>query len=118
MFRKQTTTTAKLHINESIIGEPLARKIERALSNGEVIPSDANITYTERKDGVIPDYDIRTDKMDIAREAAGTINKMNIARREQAIGERTYDSMTPSQQEAFKVKYPNAKIPQGGKTEG
>ena len=29
------------------------------------------IAYTEKKDGVKPEYDIRTDRFEIAREAMG-----------------------------------------------
>lgn len=115
MYRKSQPMATKLKINESVVGETLPRRIERAMSNGEGITDGAQMTYTDRADGVIPEYDIRTDRMDLAREAGDKINKLNLARREQGIGERTYDSMTPAQQEAFNKKFPNAKIPKGDK---
>ena len=33
------------------------------------------ITYTEKKDGVRPEYDIRTDRFEIARETMETLEK-------------------------------------------
>lgn len=115
MYRKKPATKTTLKINESVIGETLPRRIERALNNGEGISDEAHITYTDRKDGVIPDYNIRTDRMDMAREAGDKVSAYNLARREMQLGIRTYDSMTPDQQKAFTTKYPHAKIPQGKK---
>ena len=33
------------------------------------------ITFTERKDGVLPEYNIRTDRFEVAREAQDRLNK-------------------------------------------
>lgn len=55
-------------------GEYLEEKVRRITETGEPIEDSAPIIYTERKDGVIPAYDIRTDKWDIALEAMMTVN--------------------------------------------
>lgn len=37
------------------------------------------LTYTERSEGVLPQYDMRCDKWDVAQEAAGKMAKSAIA---------------------------------------
>ena len=43
---------------------------------------------TERKEGVIPAYDVRTDRFEIAIEAMGKVVKSNVAKREQAAAKK------------------------------
>ena len=49
-------------------------KVARVVENKEPIEDGAPIIYTERKDGVIPAYNIRTDKWDIALTAMDQVN--------------------------------------------
>lgn len=71
-----------LTVNEATEGEPLEIKIERMISNKEKIDADAPIIYTERKEGVRPSTNIRTDRFDIAIEASDKISRSYKARRE------------------------------------
>ncbi len=50
----------------------------------EQIEADGNggNIYTQRKDGVIPEYNVRTDKWDMALETMDAYNKSKIARAE------------------------------------
>lgn len=75
----------KLHVNDSYVGESIEEKIAKAMNNKEPIDSTAPLIYTERKDGVLPGYDPRTDRFDIALEAQDKVNKMLTAQREEAI---------------------------------
>lgn len=43
---------------------------------GELAPR----IFTERKDGVLPDYNIRTDRWEYAAEAMDAVHKANIAK--------------------------------------
>ena len=43
-------------------GENIEVKVKRITENNEPIKDGAPITYTEKKDGVRPEFDIRTDK--------------------------------------------------------
>ena len=52
---------------ETYEGEFIEEKVARVVENKEPIEDGAPIIYTERKDGVIPAYNIRTDKWDIAQ---------------------------------------------------
>ncbi len=65
--------------------EHLETKIERKISNKEPVEGDhpAPIIFTERKDGVHAAYNIRTDRFEIAIDAADKIAKSYSARREE-----------------------------------
>jgi len=78
---KQRTT---LKVNNSVEGETIEQKIRRIVENNEPISDTAPIIYTERKDGVLPAYDIRTDRFDIAIEAMDKVTKTTIAKRDEA----------------------------------
>lgn len=52
-----------------IEGETIEDKCKRLVESKEPIIDGAPILYTERKDGVLPAYDIRTDRWAIAQEA-------------------------------------------------
>ena len=70
----QKTNTAK---NE---GESIETKVRRIVDNKEPITDGAPIIYTEKKDGVLPQYDIRTDRWDMAVMAMDAVNRAKIAR--------------------------------------
>lgn len=60
--------------------EPLEVKLRRKMKGGKVDEEEGDgktwaIAYTEKRDGVKPEYDIRTDRFEIAREAMETIEK-------------------------------------------
>ena len=55
-------------------GEYIEEKVRRITENGEPIEDGAPIIYTERKTGVNPEYNIRTDRFMIAMEAMGKIS--------------------------------------------
>ena len=50
------------------------------------------LIYTERKEGVIPAYDVRTDRFEIAIEAMGKVVKSNVAKREQAAAKKAAEA--------------------------
>ena len=54
---------------ELIEGERIEEKVRRLTDEKSPINDGAPIIYTERKDGVLPAYDIRTDRWDIAQKA-------------------------------------------------
>lgn len=73
----------QLKINESQEGECIERKIERILNNNEPITDAAPKIYTERRDGVDPLHNIRTDRFDLALDSTDTIAKSHLAKREE-----------------------------------
>ena len=67
--------TTPMNPVETFEGEFIEEKVARVVENKEPIEDGAPIIYTERKNGVIPAYNIRTDKWDIALTAMDQVNK-------------------------------------------
>lgn len=79
-FKIKTSTT--LRENKSVEGETIETKMERIVNNKEPIKDGAPLIYTERKEGVRPSTNIRTDRFEIAAEAMDKITKSVQATRE------------------------------------
>ena len=62
-------------VNKTVEGEMLEDMIKRAVTEMTPIEENAPIIYTPRKEGVKAEYNIRTDRMDIALEAATAYNE-------------------------------------------
>lgn len=82
MYKKVIPTRTSIKRNESYLGERIEEKIERIVNNGEPISDGAPIIFTERKDGVQPEYDIRTDRFEVAVDAMDKVSKSRLAKRE------------------------------------
>lgn len=61
-------------------GESIENKVRRITENNEPITDGAPIIYTNRDDGVLPAYNIRTDRFDIAQQAMDAVNQVNLAK--------------------------------------
>lgn len=120
MYTKQKNkpNVTNLRCNESYEGETIENKVRRITESNEPISDGAPLIYQERKDGVDPACDIRTDRFEIAVEATTAIQKTKQAKREMRIGEKTYDTMTPEQQQKFHEKFPNNKFAKTKQAEG
>lgn len=66
---------------ELIEGERIEDKVRRLMDEKSPINDGAPIIYTERKDGVLPAYDIRTDRWEIAQKAMEENTKAISAKR-------------------------------------
>ena len=62
------------------IGESIETKVKRIVENNEPITDGAPIIYTNRDDGVLPAYNIRTDRWEIAQQAMDAVNQANLAK--------------------------------------
>jgi len=76
-YRKSRLTSVE--ITE---GEPIEHKIERVVSNKEPITDGAPSIFTERKDGVVSAYNIRTDRWEVATEAMDKVSGSIQAKRD------------------------------------
>lgn len=80
--------TGNLNINESYVAEPIEIKIEKMIAQEEPIVASMGYVGTERKDGVQAQYDIRTNRFEIAHEvmskAATSHDKGRDYRREES----------------------------------
>ena len=63
-------------------GETIEREIERLTTEKTPIESVSPQIFTEAKDGVLPECDIRTDRWDIAMEAMDSVAASYRAKRE------------------------------------
>ena len=61
-------------------GESIEEKVKRITENNEPITDGAPIIYTNRDDGVLPAYNIRTDRWEIAQAAMEAVNQANLAK--------------------------------------
>lgn len=61
-------------------GETIETKVARIVQNKEPITDGAPMIYTEKDQGVLPEYDIRTDKWEIAQNAMDVVHATNIAK--------------------------------------
>lgn len=73
----------KLKINQAMEGQTIEQKVERMQNNGESEQGGAELIYTERKDGIVPAYDIRTDRFETAIEAMTKSSASERAKREE-----------------------------------
>ena len=82
MIKKVITNKTSIRRIETREGETIETKVRRVMSNNEPIHDEAPLIYTERKEGVNPDYDIRSDRFDFALYAMSKIEKSKRAERE------------------------------------
>lgn len=80
-MRNYKTNKTTIECNEAFDGEPLSWKINRAMTTGEPLDMCVSSIFTKRSDGVQPQYDIRTDRFEIAREAMRLTNRAEVAKR-------------------------------------
>ena len=81
---KPYTTLENIKLVE---GESIETRVRKMVESGEPITDTAPLIYTEKRDGVISDYDIRSDKFDVALEALDTLGKTSIAKNNRAAEE-------------------------------
>ncbi len=79
-FKTQLQTCEEI-INEC--GESIEQKVRRVTANNEPIESISPMIYTERKEGVRPECDPRTDRQEIACDTTDKITKSYVAAREE-----------------------------------
>lgn len=96
MKRVNVPSTSLIRTTDAYECDRLELKLRRLIESKE--PIDENVTvplvYTERKEGVLPAYDIRTDRFDLAIMAMDAANKMRDAKRWQ--GTDAPDELTKS----------------------
>lgn len=82
MYRKIEAKNTSIRKNCSEVGETIEQKVRRMVKMGEPINDSSPLVYTERKDGVKPEHDIRTDRFEIAVEAMDKVTADGLAKRE------------------------------------
>ena len=85
MKRVILKNNSSLSVNKSYQGESIEDKLERIIQQKEPIKDGAPLVFTERKMGVLPEYNIRTDRFEVAIDAMDAVQKSTIAKREAAM---------------------------------
>lgn len=80
MRRRKLTTKPTTGFIPVYDGESIETKVERVVQNNEPIQDGAEIIYTEKKDGVQAQYNIRTDKWEVAQGAMDIAHANRIAK--------------------------------------
>jgi len=80
--RKSIKNVTGLEVRNFKEGETIEMKVERIVNNNEPIEEIAPTIYQPRKDGVRPEYNIRTDRWEIGLDAMNAVERSMIARRE------------------------------------
>ncbi len=83
MYKYRPTSKTMLRSVEKVEGEMIEQKIERILDNKEPIKDGAPEIFTERKEGVLSAYNIRTDRWEIASSGMDIVQKSIQAKREE-----------------------------------
>lgn len=109
MYKATTWMTTTIKHNAGYLGESVEKKMARIVNNKEPITDGAPLIYTDRKDGVNPAHNIRTDRFELAVDLMDKVSKSKQATRDKAIGERTFDTMNAEQQKRHLEKYPDSK---------
>lgn len=71
MIRNTINTKTSLRVNQAFAGESIEKSIARMINNGEQWEANTILerVYTERKDGVLPETNIRSDAFEMAIQA-------------------------------------------------
>lgn len=91
MKRFKIQDRTMIELNDSIEGETIEQKVMRITENNEPITDGAPIIFTARKDGVLPAYDVRTDRFEVAIEGMDYVAKSNFARRKDYLSAQEND---------------------------
>lgn len=118
MYKRNKPAQTGFNINETKEGETIEQKVMRIMKNKEAIKDGAPKVYTERSEGVKPEYDIRADKWEAAVEATSLMANSHIDKREERKGEKTWDTMSKEEQGQFAKKFPQNPLSKNFKPDG
>ena len=82
MYKTNAVNKTSIQVRNVTEGETIEEKMRRVVNNSEPITDGAPLVYTDRKDGVLPQYDIRTDRWDVAIDAMDKVKHFLLFRKE------------------------------------
>lgn len=112
MYERRKPGKSTLVRNTRYEGETIEQKINRIVNNNEPISDGAPLIYTDRKAGVQPEYDPRTDRFEVAIDAMDKVSKSKLAARE----ERHEPKESKESKESKQAKADADKAAESGKT--
>lgn len=78
MYKPKMQKMRLLKVNNTYEAEGLEQKLRRMTENKEPITDEVETAFTNKKDGVMPAFDIRTDRWEVAQEAMGKVYKSEL----------------------------------------
>lgn len=75
------TQSSLIVVNNSLSGQTIEQRVAKIVTTKEPITDTAPIIYTDRREGVKPDYDIRSDRFEFAIDAMDKITASKLAKR-------------------------------------
>lgn len=84
-MKRKNAEKSRIKQNNSREGVSLEHQIRVMMNNKEKLSGDVKLIYTERKDGTLPAYNIRTDRFEVALDGMDKIQKSYQARREEKV---------------------------------
>jgi hypothetical protein len=82
MYNNAISSNGTLHVNQSQTGQTIESQIINAQTKGEKLEGNSVLQYSERREGVKPQFDIRTDRFDVALDGFTKIEKSQYAKRQ------------------------------------
>lgn len=73
--------TSRIQTDLTLEGQSLEEMLRKMVAGKEPIQATAKIGYSERKDGVRAEYDIRTDRFELAMMASDKVHASQYAAR-------------------------------------
>lgn len=73
MYKPKMQKMRLLKVNNTYEAEGLEQKLRRMTENKEPITDEVETVFTNKKDGVMPAFDIRTDRWEVAQKAMGKV---------------------------------------------
>jgi hypothetical protein len=84
MYQIPHYPSTSLNSVETFEGETLEQKIDRILTHKEPIKDEGvALIYSERKKGVLPETNVRTDRWEVATDAMDKVSASKIAKRKE-----------------------------------
>lgn len=83
MRRVTVHETRLLKINNSYEGKSIEKQLQAMMAGEAIETKGKSMIYTEKKEGVLPETDIRSDRFKLAQDAVDYVNKTNIAKRDE-----------------------------------
>lgn len=74
---------------DSYQGVSIEERCKKLVETGEPIKDTSPLIYTPKEKGVMPQYDVRADKWDIAQEAMDKVHRERIAKGQQPPSEES-----------------------------
>lgn len=93
MYRVNLKKTKSLQVNNSYVGESIEERVARLIKDKTPIEDGAPIIFTEKKAGVLPEYNIRTPKWETLVATVQNANKAIANQRAKAMEAKAKDDV-------------------------